>query len=199
MNDLKKKRIKTILKYTWPFYIISAVLIGFGLHFIFGITHKTPVYQTLTVFISGEDKDDKQLKKDLLESYKDNELKMVSSIYASVGEANYYRKLSVLGYNSADVMIIPTSILENLNASAFALDITDGLYQSYFKDFTTYKQNDVIYGIEIDKEKTNKYFTLPSETCYMVLGGASKNTGTYSSDGIKEHDNALRLVKDWGK
>ena len=54
------------------------------------------------------------------------------------------------------------------------------------------------YGIKLDKEKVTDYMTLPSEECYMVLNGKSENTGEYSSKGIKEHNNALNVVKDWG-
>lgn len=200
MNDLKKQRLKTTFKYTWSLYLISSILVVFALFFLFKITHRTPMYQTLTVFISGEYIDDEKLKNDFLNNYGNNQLKEISTIYANPSsDNNYYRKLSVIGYNSSDVLIIPNSILANLNASAFALDIDENLYQSYFQNLTEYKQNDITYGIEIDKEKIGQYFVLPDEHCYMLLAGSSKNIGIRSSEGIKEHDNALRVVRDWGK
>ena len=198
MNELKKRRIKTVLKYTWPFYIIGGVIIALGLNFIFGITHRLPDYKTLTLFVSGEVKDGDKLKNDVLEEFKDNELKSFSCIYANPTEGTYYSKLSIPGYNSADVLIIPVSVLENLNVSAFALDIDEKLYNSYYEGMNKYSQNDIAYGIKINKEKTNEYFALPSEDCYMFLNAASKNIGEYSSEGVKEHNNALKLVQDWG-
>ena len=54
------------------------------------------------------------------------------------------------------------------------------------------------YGIKIDKEKVSDFMALPSEDCYLVVNGKSENAGKYSSKGIAEHDNALRVVRDWG-
>ena len=96
-------------------------------------------------------------------------------------------------------MIIPSSILDNLNVSAFALDLNDELLSSYCPNMGTYSQSDVKYGVELDKEKVKEYFSLPEETCYMVLNGKSENTGKYSLKQVAEHDNALRVLRDWGK
>ena len=63
MNELKKSRIKTVFKYSWPFYLISAVLTVFGLYFVFSIIHKTPAYKTLTLFASGEVTEPKKLNR----------------------------------------------------------------------------------------------------------------------------------------
>lgn len=199
MNALKKKRVKAVLKYTWPFYIIGALLISFGMIFIFGVTHKVPNYKTLTIFISGQVKDSKKLKNDMLEKYKDNELRSISSIFADPSDASYYNKLSVAGYNSSDVLIITETQLNKLNVSAFALDLSDAMVNSYYSGMSLYAQNGTNFGVEIDRSKVSEYFYLPDETCYMVLNGKSVNTGEYSPKQIKEHDNALRVVRDWGK
>ena len=198
MNELRKGRIKSVMKYTWPIYIISAVLIGLGMNFIFGITHRIPNYKTLTLFISGEMKGSKQLKADLLNKYQDNELKQVSCISSNPMDATYNSKLSIPGYNTADILIIPLSKLESVNVSAFGLDLSDELIDTYYSSFTTYQQNEVKYGIKIDKSKVEGYFTLPSEDCYMILNGKSENIGKYSTKKIENHNNALRVVQDWG-
>ena len=200
MNELKKRRIKVVLKYTWPFYIVTALIVGFLLSFIFGITHKIPEYKTLTFFISGEVTDVNKLRDDTLEKFKDKELKSFSCISARPDEGIVYtRKLTIAGYQSADVLVIPSSILKTFRPEPFALEIDDNLYNSYYQGFTKYIDEGATYGIEIDPEKVKQYFTLPDETCYMFLNGASKNIGEYSIEQIKEHDNALRVLQDWGK
>lgn len=201
MNEVQKRRIKTVLKYTWPFYIVTALLIGFLMSFIFGITHRLPAYKTMTLFVSGVANNADQLREDTLEKFKDKELKSFSCYYAdpSVNEQNYYTKLSVVGYHSADVLVIPSSVLEIINAAAFAIEIDDELYNSYYQGFSKYILNDKAYGIEIDPEKVKPYFYLPNETCYMFLNATSQNIGQYSTEAVKEHDNALRVVQDWGK
>ena len=57
MNALKKKRIKTVMKYTWPFYIVAMVIIILFMDFIFGVTHRLPSYKMITLFVSGDVKD----------------------------------------------------------------------------------------------------------------------------------------------
>lgn len=198
MTSLKKARIASVMKYTWPLYIISLVIIIVFLDFIFGVVHRTPTYKTLTLFISGKVENSKKLKSDLLERFKDNDLKSVTLISAKVDDVDYYSKLSVPGYNSADILIIPVSKLETLNVSAFGLELENELITSFYQDMTLYQQDNINYGVKLDKEKVKEYLLPPEEDCYMILNGKSQNIGVYGPKQIKEHDNALNLVKDWG-
>ena len=199
MNELAKKRMKASFKYNWPFYLVSAVVITILFNFIFGITHKLPAHQTITIFVSGEMVNSKKLNGDLLEKYQENELKSVSCISASPSDGTYYSKLSIPGYNTADVLIIPVSRLDNLVVSSFGLDLSDELINSYYPGYALYAQEGINYGVKIDVEKVKEYMTLPNEDCYMILNGKSQNIGEYAMENaVKEHDTALQLVKDWG-
>lgn len=199
MNALKKNSIKTVLKYTWPFYIVSALVIVPTLMFAFRVTHRLPGYKVMTLFVSGRMNDSKKLEKDLIEKYKDNELKDVSVISSDPqDEAAYSQKLTIPGYNTADILIVPRTVLETVKISAFGLSLSDELINEYYSGYSLFKQEDVNYGIKIDREKTKEYFSLPNEDCFMILNGKSVNTGKYSPKEIKEHDNALQIVKDWG-
>ena len=197
MNAVRKIRIKTTLKYTWPFYLVLTVLVILLMNFIFSVTHKTPAYKTLTIFVSGEVTDSKKLKNDLLEKYQEKDLKSVSTISEDPGSPYYYSKLSVTGYNSADILIIPESILTKLTISAFGLKITPELKSDYFTGLTFFSQEDSEYGIKLAKEKVKDYMLFPSEDCYMVINAKSENIGSYSLNETKR-DNALTLAKDWG-
>ena len=198
MTELKKARIKTNMRYAWPAYLVSAILIGLLLSFIFSVVHKLPAYKTLTIFVSGEVSDSKSLKKDLLETYKDKELKDVTTISANVNDKQYNAKLTIPGYNSADILIIPTSKLDNLDIGYFALDLKDELITSFYSGYTFYKQKEVNYGIKINKELVKSYMDLPNEDCYMFLNGGSQNIGEYANKPNKDHDLALQLTKKWG-
>lgn len=191
MNPLAKQRMKTRFKYSWPIYLAFAIVIAILLNFIFGITHRPPAYKTLTIFVSGEVSESKKLERDMLEKFKEQDLKTFSCIYVQPTDNNYYHKLSIPGYNTADVLIIPTSRLENLTVSSFALDLSDALINSYYSGYTLYKQEEINYGIKVDKEKVKEYMTLPNEDCYLFLNGKSENV-------TEEHNNALALVKEWG-
>ena len=198
MTSLKKARIATVMKYTWPLYIIFAVIVGILLNFIFGVVHKLPAYKQLTLFISGEVTDSKKLETDLLDKFQDKEIKRVTTISAKLSDGNYNTKLTIAGYSSADILIIPISKLENLEISGVGLDLTDEVIASYYSSNTIYKQDEMEYGIKLNKEMVKEYMTLPEEDCYMVLNGGSENLGQYSRSQIKEHDIALKLAQDWG-
>ena len=198
MTSLKKARIATVMKYTWPLYIIFAVIVGILLNFIFGVVHKLPAYKQLTLFISGEVTDSKKLETDLLDKFQDKEIKRVTTISAKLSDGNYNTKLTIAGYSSADILIIPISKLENLEISGVGLDLTDEVIASYYSSNTIYKQDEMGYGIKLNKEMVKEYMTLPEEDCYMVLNGGSENLGQYSRSQIKEHDIALKLAQDWG-
>ena len=198
MNALKKTRIKTMMKYTWPFYIVSAIIVGVLLSIIFSVTHQLPEYKQLTLFVSGEVVDAKQLKNDLLEKYKDNELKSVTYIDSKVDNPQYNTKLTIAGYNSADILIIPGSILDNLDVASFGLELNNELVSSYYQGYNFYLEDNVQYGVKIDKDKVKQYMNLPNEDCYMILNGRSQNIGEYAKAKKKERNNALNVVKDWG-
>ena len=198
MTELKKARIKNNMRYAWPAYLVSALLIGFLLSFIFSVVHKLPAYKTLTIFVSGEVTDSKSLEKNLINQYHDKELKSVSTISAKPNEGHYNTKLTVPGYSSADILIIPTSKLDNLDFGYFALDLKDELITSFYSGYTFYQQKEVNYGIKINKEIVKPYMSLPNEDCYMFLNGGSQNIGKYANKPNKDHDLALQLVKQWG-
>ena len=198
MNKLQRARLKVTLRNTWPFYVVSAVLVAILMNLFFNITHKAPDYKTLTVFVSGEVTNSKKLKNDMLERFKSNDLKSFTTISANPNDSVYNAKLTIPGYSSADVLIIPSSKLENLVVSDFALELEESLISSFYQGYALYEKDSVKYGVKINKDIVKDYMTLPSEECYMFLNGNSVNTGEYSPKQIKEHDNALNLVKDWG-
>ena len=198
MNKLQRARLKVSLRNTWPFYVVSAVLVTILMNLFFNITHKAPDYKTLTVFVSGEVTNSKKLKNDMLERFKENDLKSFTTISANPNDSVYNAKLTITGYSSADVLIIPSSKLTSLVVSDFALELEESLINSFYQGFALYEKDSIKYGVQINKDIVNDYMTLPSEECYMFLNGNSVNTGEYSPKQIKEHDNALNLVKDWG-
>ena len=198
MNSLRKSRFKSVFKYTWPFYLLSVIVIIPSMIFVFGLTHRTPAYKTITLFVSGEMKDNNKLRDDLIETYKENQLKSVTVISSAPTDPLYESKLTVPGYNTADILVITKSKLDDVVVSAFALELNDELINEYYSGYSLYSQEDVNYGIKINKEKIGDYFLLPEEDCYLILSGKSVNTGKYSPKGIGEYNNALRIVKDWG-
>ena len=200
MTDLKKKRIKAVMKYTWPFYIIAVVIVVFAMNFIFGLTHKIPGYKTLTFFISGKVTNRDKLEKDLKEKFADKDLRYISCIDVEYSHSMFNSKLSITGYTSADILIIPKEKLDSVNVDAFGLELEEGLIESYYSSCELYTQNHIKYGVKIDEDKVKDYMDLSTTDCYMILNGKSQNLGEYSiKNTSKDHNMALTLVKDWGK
>ena len=197
MNTLKKQRMSSVLRYTWPFYIVGAALVVVLINFIFNIAHPVPDYKTLTLFVTGEAINPDKLRKDLLSEFEEKELKTVSCISSKPNAGDFNHKLTIAGYSSADIFILTETKLNNIIVSDFALELEDELLNLY-QGYSVYTKDDVKYGIKLNKEVVKEYFTLPEEECYLVFNGKSVNTGKYSSTSIEEHDNALTLVKNWG-
>lgn len=186
------------MMYTWPLYLVLGVIAVLTLNFIFGVVHRTPNYKKLAIFVSGEVTDIKGLDNYLLDRYADKDLKSVSYVNANPSESNYNTILRTNGVNSSDILIINASRLNDINLSAFALDLSNELIASYYQGYTLYQDNETNYGVKLDKEKVKQYMTLPDEDCYMFLNYVSENIGQYSKSKNAEHNNALDLVREWG-
>ena len=199
MNALKEKRMKSVLKYTWPFYIVAGIVVFIVMSVLFNITHPIPAYKSLTLFVTGEVQERDKLSKDIFAKFEEKKIRNFSCIASRNTDSDYSTRLKVAGYNSADVLILPNSVIENVSDPAsFALNINNELINSFYQGYSFYQRNEINYGIKINKDKVNQYMTLPEEDCYMFLNGASKNLGDYGLNPIAEHDMALQIVKDWG-
>lgn len=200
MTELKKTRIKTVLKYTWPFYFIVALIIFIAMGVIFRVAHPIPAHKVLTLFVAGRVVDSNKLRKDIFTKFEEKEIRSFSCMSSQPTDSHYSTKLTVNGYQSADVLILPTSTLGGIsNLGSIAIQLSDALVNSYYQGYSFYAQNEINYGIKIDKDKVAQYMTLPDEDCFMLLNGRSKNLGDYTlSDPVKEHDMALLVAKDWG-
>ena len=199
MNTLKEKRMKSVLKYTWPLYIIAVVVVYVVMSVIFNVAHPIPTYKSLTLFVTGEIQEREQLSKDVFAKFQEKQIRNFSCIASLRTDRDYSTRLKVAGYNSADVLILPNSVIEDVsNPASFALNLNDQLINSFYQGYSFYKRDAANYGVKIDKDKVAKYMTLPDEDCYMFLNGASKNLGDYGLNPVTEHDMALQIVKEWG-
>ena len=199
MNALKEKRIKSVIKYTWPFYIVAGIVVFIVMSILFNVAHPIPAYKSLTLFVTGEVQGRDKLSKDMFARFEENKIRNFSCIASLRTDSDYATRLKVAGYNSADVLILPNSVIEDVsNPTLFALNLSDTLINNYYQGYSFYKRDTANYGVKIDKDKVAQYMTLPDEDCYMFLNGASKNLGDYGLNPVSEHDMALQIVKDWG-
>ena len=199
MTELKKQKMKSVLKYTWPLYIVTGVVVYILLSIVFGVVHPIPAYKSLTLFVTGEVQQRDQLSKDVFAKFQEKKIRNFSCIASRRTDGDYSTRLKVAGYSSADVLILPYSVIEDVsNPTSFALNLSDELINSYYQGYSFYQRNENSFGIKIDKNKVSQYMTLPDEDCYMFLNAGSQNLGDYGLKPVAEHDMALQIVKDWG-
>ena len=199
MNQLKKQRMKSVMKYTWPFYIVAGLVSFLVLSLIFGVAHPVPAYKSLTLFVTGEVNNRDQLNKDVYAKFEEKEIRSFSCIAAKRTDGDYSTRLKVAGYTTADVLILPHSVIEEVsNPASFALKLSDALINSFYQGYSFYQRDESNYGVKINKDKVADYMVLPEEDCYMFLNGSSKNLGDYGLKPFTEHDMALQIVRDWG-
>ncbi len=106
MNALKKNRVKSVLKYTWPFYIVAGVGAFILMSFIYKVAHPIPKYKTLTLFVSGQVTNERKLNKDITMKFEDKQIRSFTCISSTIYDTHYRTKLTVSGYNSADIHFI---------------------------------------------------------------------------------------------
>ena len=199
MTELKKQKIKSVLKYTWPFYIIAVFVIYIVMSAIFNVAHPIPAYKSLTLFVTGEVTNRDQLSQDMFAKFEDKSIRNFSCIASKRIDPEYSTRLKVAGYSTADVLILPASVIDEVSDPAsFAISLNDEMVNSFYQGYSFYQRNEVNFGIKVDKDKVAKYMTLSDEDCYMFLNGGSQNLGNYGKNPASEHDMALQIVKEWG-
>ena len=199
MTELKKQKMKSVLKYTWPFYIIAGFVIYIVMSIVFNVAHPIPAYKSLTLFVTGEVNERDQLSQDMFAKFEEKNIRNFSCIASERSDADYSTRLKVAGYSSADILILPVSVIDQVSDPAsFAIKLNDEMISSFYQGYSFYQRNDVNFGIKVDKEKVSQYMTLSDEDCYMFLNGVSQNLGNYGKNPVAEHDMALQVAKEWG-
>lgn len=199
MNELKRKRMRSAFKYTWPLYIVAGLVVYITMSVIFKVAHPIPAYKCLSLFVTGEVNERDALTKDMFTKFEDKKIRNFSCVSARRTDVDYSTKLKVAGYNTADILILPNSVIEDVsNPASFALSLNEELINSFYQGYSFYQRGENNFGVKINKDKVSQYMTLPEEDCFMFLNGASKNLGDYGLKPVTEHDMALQVVRDWG-
>lgn len=192
-------KAKKVLRYTWPIYAFSLVGVSLAWKLTYDYLERPSETETLSIFVSGTVKDLKSLKSDLLEEYSSKGVLAVDITSMSTAESLYLEKLTVAGYHTCDILLIPQRIATDIKCEFFALEIDEYLMTNYFSNRNIFSQEGHSYGLELDKSKVEQYLTLDNETYYVFINSSSKNTGNYYEPGNDENINAFYLASSWSK
>lgn len=193
-----KTQFKKSFSYTWYLYLLAIVLPSIIFPLSFSFMHRAQEYQTLSLFVSCDDYSDKmssKIKKDLsIDGLKKVEI-ISSDPYDN--EFNYYQKLTVIGYNRCDILILPEDKIERARIYTASIELNDEVKTLCgISDESFYSYEEKPYGVEIPKTSpiSSEISVAEDKKYYAFLNGNSWNIGSYSSQ-PKTTNNAFELMK----
>ena len=191
-----KKQFKKSFSYTWYLYLLAVVFPAILFPLSYSFMHRPKDHETLAIFLSSELKSDKA-EDLLLEKFKDNGVRKVDIIYSNPGdEYNFSKKLAVVGYNTCDLLFLPSGVVEKTGIYTAALELTSEV-KSYFKveNESTYKFEEKEYGIELgENNRLSEISNLESDKkYYCFINSSSANIGQFSSKKVTS-ENCVKLL-----
>lgn len=200
MNLFSKKTFTRKLTYDWPFYLLSALLAIVFWRGAFGLLHRYKFYEKVELFVAAS-LEDTSLSKVIREQMDDEPLKSFEINQALPNDHTFLPKLHNVGYNYSDLLILPSSVYENILCDEVFLEINNSLIDDYLdEEKTLYKYNDLNYGFLIRNPNQTSWlddfinFDI-EESYYLFISGASKNIGNLGNFQTPEYDLALKCLK----
>lgn len=194
MIQINKEKIKQILMYTWPYYLISCLVFSIGFPYVFSLIHKPTNVEKLSIFVSGETEDLNLFKRDYCEKYNLRQIEIISS---TLENPYYLEKLTVAGYHTCDILLIPENILHDLILDQFALNLNEEIINLYFENCNFYEQENINYGTKLNKDYLKDYFVFNDEDYFILINASSENIGIYFDAKNELNINSFLLAKEW--
>lgn len=127
---------------------------------------------------------------------KDNGVKQVDIVSCNYSDSIYLEKLTVVGYSSSDIMLIPNSLFSSLNFPIVMQEMNSDIknkcnmegasfYQVGAKDYGVKVSSNLPIYTYLDYDSTKEY--------YAFLNGSSFNIGGYSTKNPKT-ENAFKAL-----
>ena len=99
-----KKQFKESFSYTWYLYLLAIAIPAILFPLSYSFMHRPKEYETLSIFIPTELKDEKA-EDTLLSKFKENGVRKVDIIYSNPNDQyTFSNKLAVVGYNTCDLI-----------------------------------------------------------------------------------------------
>lgn len=196
MKIISSKSIKHTIQYTWWLYLLVPVLATFLFYWSFNIYHRPTAYEKVSIFVAAE-VTDTSFTEDLLKKVDSDSLKEIGVASCDVNAARYEEKLSVVGLNNCDLLILPTStfeLIKNEPLSNYFLPLDSDLQNYAVGDY--YEKDSTKFGYKVTNSWLNPtYASFEKDTdYYLVFNTISKNIGEYREKG-DTNENALKVAK----
>ena len=178
-----KKQFKKSFSYTWYLYLFAIVVPTVVFPLSYSFMHRPKQYETISVFLPCELKNDKA-EDTLLEKFKDLGVRKFEFITAdAANEYNFAKKISVVGYNRCDVIIVPEDKLEKVGVFTTSIELGSEIKNLCKIDSEKiFKVEEVDYAVELPKNNPLKEYGkfLEESNYYAFINAKSSNIGEYS-------------------
>jgi hypothetical protein len=195
---LRHQRFENALAYNWPLFLVLPVIAGVAISYLFGIYHRPLPYEQINIFAAVQDVDSDSLCDNLQVRFSNQNLKEVTITSANPNDAIFPQKLSVVGYNRADLFILPFSVLNDLGPNGVMLPFSEKLKDEYINEdnSTYYVDESLTFGVLL-KSASNiswleDYIDFLSEDYYLCINVKSKNIADFGMYDNAEYDLALQ-------
>lgn len=203
MKEIKNKN-RDAFAYTWPLYILSPVVLGLTVSYLFYVLHRPAANETITLFVASLSVESKEVEKPIEETLGSDGLKEADIVFSNPNDSTFSTKLSAVGYSGSDLFLLPKSVLSSIDCSSILLPISDTIISKYVNNpspsFFVQDDEDKVsqrYGLSISKDNVWYHSSLSflDDEYYLCLNSASKNIGDEGLYNIPEDDLGLKTFR----
>lgn len=196
MKIINSKSIKHTLQYTWWMYLLVPVCVSLLFYWSFSIYHRPTAFEKVSIFFGGNVTEANFTEK-LKDKVDSDSLRDVSVSSCDTHYARYEEKLTVVGLNNCDLLILPSSSFElfkDVDLKTFFVPFDSEL--EGYKLGSYYEKDSTKFGYKITDSWLNPtYLSFEKDVdYYLVYNVSSKNIGKYREQG-NTNENALKVAK----
>ena len=191
------KQFKKSFSYTWYLYLLALVIPSLLFTFSFSFMHRPKEYEILSLFLScnlTENAEDK-----FYEEVKDFNIKKAELVNADPynTEVGFDQKLSVVGYNRCDLIVLPLEECDSVGIFTVALEFDEEIKNfCKIEGENLYTFDGKTCGVELSHDSPlMKFGDFKKDiNYYAFLNAKSYNIGDYSLHN-PHTDNAFKLMQ----
>lgn len=206
-NAITKQRIIHRLSYDWLKYVgILLLIIIFWVsifNWIFSVKRNEEIILFTSAYNISTDESDK-----MLEHLSPKGIRKVSYTVYDKNQQNYLSILQLKGLETADLLILSRSDLDNIDCARHLIPISEEMQNNYIQEnqhYNFYKKNQLQYGVMVYQKDNDEYnakfnfnkllnFGDGDEDYFLIINGMTPNAGEYSLLPKKQGKNDATLV-----
>lgn len=190
----KKGSFSTYLSYSWYWFLLIAVGVGFSYYGLFVTLNSPAESETLRVFLGVKNIDESSLNKEC-DKVLSSSIKEVKLDYSDPSSTYYPTVFQTRGLTNTDVLVLSTDSIKEANYSSYFLSLTTESLSSYLNvpssSFASYEGTN--YGVKINSETAASLYGVDGLSYYVFISKKSIKSGSLSTSSI--NDGALLLLE----